>query len=301
MDQAVYRALQASALLQRYMAAFVGATRIRLQCLSAEATTKELSRALRRDPFVAIIMRSREGEAACLKPILRLRDRLGEQQKWGEARTIGGLIHAAVPLWADASMRGLLLAGPICEKFPDVSDCEKVTQLLTNWGLEVRLQQIRDAYCTVPVVSGRRWKSALTLLSLLVNQLVESPRRWLLTRQEDEPYCVTSAKAFIQQQTADLLSLQNVARHVSLSTDHFGKIFRRATSMTLGEYIARIRVERVKEMLPDLSCRVIEAAFAAGFHSVAQFNRVFKKYAGVNPSQYRVSLNRQNLESKVRP
>ena len=97
------------------------------------------------------------------------------------------------------------------------------------------------------------------------------------------------ARRFIEEHVTDDLAINDVGRHVCLSTDHLGKIFKRHMHMTICQYISAIRTERVKQMLSGQSCRVIDAAFAAGFQSVAQFNRLFKKYAGVTPGAYRVS------------
>jgi AraC-like DNA-binding protein len=142
----------------------------------------------------------------------------------------------------------------------------------------------------VAVASLARVEGAVALLSLLIVHLLESPQRWLSAGNEHEPSCVASAKTFLKTHSLDESCLSDVARHVGLSGDYLGRIFRKATGATVGEYIARMRVERVKAMLPDPSCRIIEAAFAAGFQSVAQFNRVFKRYAGMSPSEYRSSL-----------
>jgi transcriptional regulator GlxA family with amidase domain len=69
-------------------------------------------------------------------------------------------------------------------------------------------------------------------------------------------------------------------------------MFRQATGLTFTDYLARIRVEKVKSMLLDPHKRVSEAAFAAGFQSLSQFNRVFRKVAGEAPSMYRERIHR---------
>jgi AraC-like DNA-binding protein len=48
-------------------------------------------------------------------------------------------------------------------------------------------------------------------------------------------------------------------------------------------------VEKAKVLLADPAARVSEVAFAAGFCSIPRFNRVFKKLAGVSPTEYRRS------------
>ena len=57
--------------------------------------------------------------------------------------------------------------------------------------------------------------------------------------------------------------------------------------MTFTEYLARIRVEMVKKLLLNPHTRISEAAFEVGFQSLSQFNRVFRRFAGESPSDYR--------------
>jgi len=46
----------------------------------------------------------------------------------------------------------------------------------------------------------------------------------------------------------------------------------------------------VKHRLLDVNMRVSEAAYASGFQSLSQFNRVFLRVAGEPPSIYRERL-----------
>jgi AraC-like DNA-binding protein len=45
-------------------------------------------------------------------------------------------------------------------------------------------------------------------------------------------------------------------------------------------------------LLRNADLRVSEIAFAVGFQSLSQFNRVFKKLAGKSPTQYRAAGRR---------
>jgi AraC-like DNA-binding protein len=50
-------------------------------------------------------------------------------------------------------------------------------------------------------------------------------------------------------------------------------------------------VEKVKNLLLNPNKRVSEAAYEAGFQSLSQFNRVFRRVAGEAPSVYRDKLH----------
>ena len=81
-----------------------------------------------------------------------------------------------------------------------------------------------------------------------------------------------------------------MAAHVQLSADRFSRLFKQATSLTVADYVNRVRVERVKRLLANPDTRVGEAALAAGFRDIAYFNRTFKRCTGRSPRHYRAGL-----------
>jgi AraC-like DNA-binding protein len=95
------------------------------------------------------------------------------------------------------------------------------------------------------------------------------------------------ARSFIAEHQGEEITLSQVARAVNMSPFYFCKMFKKATGVNFTEYVSRVRVERVKELLLNPHTRVSEAAFEAGFQSLSQFNRAFRRIAGEAPSDYR--------------
>jgi AraC-like DNA-binding protein len=60
-----------------------------------------------------------------------------------------------------------------------------------------------------------------------------------------------------------------------------------------------VRIEKVKNLLLNPHKRVSEAAFEAGFQSLSQFNRVFKKIEGMSPSDFREQLHAPGLPAPI--
>ena len=87
------------------------------------------------------------------------------------------------------------------------------------------------------------------------------------------------------------MTLPQVAKAVNMSAFYFCKVFKQATGLTFTDYLARVRIEKVKNLLLNPHKRVSEAAYAAGFQSLSQFNRVFRRLAGEAPSAYRERLH----------
>ena len=109
------------------------------------------------------------------------------------------------------------------------------------------------------------------------------------------PPGVARAKEFVLANVSEEVALPQVAAHARLSPPYFCKVFKRATGMTLTEFKARARVQRAKTLLGDQALRVNEVADRAGFKSISQFNRVFRRYAGQSPTDFRAALRESSL------
>jgi AraC-like DNA-binding protein len=102
-----------------------------------------------------------------------------------------------------------------------------------------------------------------------------------------EPVQIWKARKFIEEHSAEELSLRKVAKAVSISANHLSEKFKDVTGTNFVEYIARTRFEKACRLLEDVDLRISEIAFAVGFQSLSQFNRVFRKFSGKSPSAYR--------------
>lgn len=106
-----------------------------------------------------------------------------------------------------------------------------------------------------------------------------------------EAPAITRARQFIAEKHAEELSLTGVAQAVNMRAFYFCKSFQKATGMTFTDYLARIRVEKAKNLLLNPHKRVSDDAHEAGFQSLSQFNRVFRRVAGGSPTIYREHLH----------
>jgi AraC-like DNA-binding protein len=103
-----------------------------------------------------------------------------------------------------------------------------------------------------------------------------------------EPAEIWKARNFIREHSDEELSLTQVARAVNISPNYLSEKFKQVTGIKFVDHVARTRFEKARLLLDDVGLRVSEIAFAVGFQSLSQFNRVFKRLAGTSPTQYRV-------------
>ena len=115
-----------------------------------------------------------------------------------------------------------------------------------------------------------------------------------------EPVDIWKARSFIREHSEEELSLTQVAKEVNLSRNHLSEKFKQVTGVKFVEYIARSRFEKACGLLDDPNLRVSEIAFAVGFQSLSQFNRVFKKFSGKSPTEYRAGGGNTERHRRVR-
>jgi AraC-like DNA-binding protein len=151
-------------------------------------------------------------------------------------------------------------------------------------------RQARRDWLKTPVIPLNRLEAVAHLLNVFASYLDNDPNCRAIFAADRKPGIVSGAKQFIQARMHERVTLQLVAQHVHVSRFYFCKVFKKATGMTLTDYVARSRVDKVKALLADPSVRVSEAGYAAGFGSIPRFNSAFKQYAGMAPSKYRAAL-----------
>ncbi len=84
------------------------------------------------------------------------------------------------------------------------------------------------------------------------------------------------------------LSLNSVAKVVSLSPNHFSTIFSQKTGQTVIEYLTAARIDRAKNLLKETNLKLYEIAQQVGYNEPHYFSFIFKKHTGLSPSEYRV-------------
>jgi AraC-like DNA-binding protein len=199
----------------------------------------------------------------------------------------------AAPVIVGGHHIATLLSGQIFRREPTERDFLMVLKRLGNNLPQDWVKKTRKAYFETPVLTAERFQAAVQLLEVFAQYLSDSAGRLALAGSKLDPAPVVSAKEFVQAHVEEAISLEQVVEHVHVSRFYFCKLFKKATGLTLTEYIARVRVEKAKMLLGDPSRRISEIVFASGFGSIPRFNSVFKRHVGMPPTEYREVLRSQ--------
>ena len=83
------------------------------------------------------------------------------------------------------------------------------------------------------------------------------------------------------------IASQKLAELCHLSPTHFRRVFKRATQYSPHQYLAYVRMNMAKTLLRSTRLSVINIAQNVGYSSITSFNRTFKTFFCVTPTQYR--------------
>ncbi|MNG27780.1 HTH-type transcriptional activator RhaR [compost metagenome] len=62
------------------------------------------------------------------------------------------------------------------------------------------------------------------------------------------------------------------------------------------EYLNRVRIEEAAELLGSSALTVAQIAAATGFETTSYFGKVFRRYVGMTPLQYREGRHDWNVD-----
>jgi AraC-like DNA-binding protein len=136
---------------------------------------------------------------------------------------------------------------------------------------------------------GRALSSGLRVISPEEKMTKKTHDQLRNRRSGAESGRIWKARNFIDEHISEELSLTKVAKAADTSPNYLSEKFKEATGINFVQYVALERYQKAATLLREADLRVSEIAFAAGFQSLSQFNRVFRKFSGKTPTEYRAA------------
>lgn len=99
-------------------------------------------------------------------------------------------------------------------------------------------------------------------------------------------YTIDRITEYISAHLSDSVSLEDVAGAVYLTPGYLSEYFKSKMDTNFKDYIFRLRMERAKYLLGK-NIRIQDISSQCGYNDVKYFCKVFKKYYGVAPTEYR--------------
>jgi transcriptional regulator GlxA family with amidase domain len=111
-----------------------------------------------------------------------------------------------------------------------------------------------------------------------------------LKDHEDET--IKDAQEYIEKHYREKITVDQVAKQVNITRRTFERRFKKATYITVAEYIQRVKIEAAKKQLETGRKSISEVMIDTGYSDTQTFRDVFKKITDMTPIDYRNKYNK---------
>jgi AraC-like DNA-binding protein len=130
-----------------------------------------------------------------------------------------------------------------------------------------------------------------TYISSFLHQLIVRTEEKRLSKGNNDT--IKQVMEYVEQHYMDSdLSLNLLATQFRLSVPYLSKLFKETTETNFMDWLIQIRMEKSKDLLLDPKLRINAIAESVGYNSTQSFIRIFKKYTGQTPGEYRENHNK---------
>lgn len=145
-----------------------------------------------------------------------------------------------------------------------------------------RLESILDR-------AGERMErcSSTQALEQLLLEWVTRVAEAVKEKKEEKLPIAAFVMEYIQDHLSEEIYMDVLADKLKISSGYLSSYFKAKTGKNIVDYINETRIEKATALLADSRIKIHDAAKAVGYQNITSFNRMFKKYTGMTPSEYR--------------
>lgn len=98
---------------------------------------------------------------------------------------------------------------------------------------------------------------------------------------------IRNATEYIAVHFSEEITLTDVAEAIHLNATYLSTLFRQVTGRSFKDYLNQVRIREAQHLLKNTDYPIMEISIACGFSDQSYFTKVFRKYTGLTPKQYR--------------
>lgn len=231
--------------------------------------------------FCRTVRLSAAGFSACLKCDNQALSVSINEQKIYIYRCHMGLYEAIVPIFLHNHYSGFLMFGQV--RSSDSNNIALIEQRANELGLST--SSLVSAYNALPSVTLEKIHAAATMLSIISKHIIHTG----ILRRRDQKI-IDEIDLYIRQHLSEPISARNLAEHVHMNAAYLTDMMKHQTGSGCLEYIHRIKLSAAKELLITSDISIGEISLKLGFTDQNYFTRLFKRYYGSTPTQYRQNI-----------
>ena len=83
------------------------------------------------------------------------------------------------------------------------------------------------------------------------------------------------------------IDLERLAEMVNMAEGSLCRYLKQNMGLTIFEYLNQIKTDFACKLLMDNGLSILDVCLDSGFNNLSHFNKQFRKYTGIPPSEYR--------------
>ena len=100
-------------------------------------------------------------------------------------------------------------------------------------------------------------------------------------------HVINATIAYIAETYSEPVGLQEAAAYLDLSESHLSRLFKEVTGLNFLQYLNAYRINQAAIMMRDPKLNISEIATNCGFPTPGYFAKIFKRFIGKTPTQFR--------------
>lgn len=201
------------------------------------------------------------------------------------AEIVAGLKQVSRPATQDALQR----LQAMLEGLPGTSTT-RAFQMLHYLILHV-LRELREMNAVTPAEEEQIWRQldkseSIPHLVQVMTQLVAIGLEGTNKKKNSE-LLMAAAKEYIRTQYSNDFGIEDIAGTLGISASYFSLLFKQHFGETFVEYLTKHRMEIAKSLLLHSDKSITDIGRAVGYLERRYFTKVFQKFTGEIPSEYR--------------
>lgn len=165
---------------------------------------------------------------------------------------------------------------------------ERLNSLLQGIILDYSIYLESDRSRLNELVESYRTCTLLDEMQGLIKELIYMICTLILKiKNKNYRHEIVEMMDYIEQHITEKITLSSIANQINMNESYISRLFKSETGMNLIQYINISKMEKAKELLKEKDMIVKDVAYALGFEEQSYFNRMFNKYFGINPKEYK--------------
>jgi two-component system response regulator YesN len=127
----------------------------------------------------------------------------------------------------------------------------------------------------------------LEQLELFIELYLTSALKQIKEKKEKHNHIIHFVTTYVLANYAKDITLESVADKLNITGGYLSTYFKEKRGMNFNDYVNSVRIEMAQNYLKHSNLKIQEVASKVGYQNLNSFNRMFRKFSGVTPSDYR--------------